>query len=533
MRKFLLSFLGVLTLGSAATKVSAQGAGNLSGDLMMNGNFFQRDSVIGAETDLYKKYLSGSEGWLTLRYSNYGFNGYLRLDVFNNSNLKTPTQAMSGFGIGAWSISKEIKGLTITGGYIYDQIGSGVLFRSYEDRGLLIDNALKGLHLKYRLDKHVTLKAFTGQSKNVFESYNPVIRGFNAEGDYDLGKKVHITPGAGVVNRTLDQESYTQIYNTISAYNSDKQFTPRYNMYAFSLYNTLSAGDFTWFFEGAYKTHEATFDSAAISLVDKPGNVFYTTLSWARKGIAINLTGKRTDHFSMRTSPFNGSANSGMVDWQPIVAQIRPQRLIARYTPAAQEVSELAGYANVLFSPTDNYDFTLSYTHINTIESSKLYREAYLEANIRSVKNFLIDIGAQYMEYNKEYYYGKIGLPVIKAFTPFTEITYLINSKSSIHLQGQYMHTKQDDGSWAFLGLEYAIAPKWSFAVSDMLNVAPTEHSVYKNQHFYNVFIARTQGAHRISLAYVKQVEGINCSGGVCRYEPAFSGLKVMITSSF
>src|SRR5690606_18702030 len=100
------------------------------------------------------------------------------------SNLYNPTQALSGFGIGAWSLSKDFKDLTITGGYIYDQIGSGILFRAYEDRGLLIDNALAGLHLRYRLTDNISLKAFSGQHKNIFDRYNPIVKGFNAEGDF-------------------------------------------------------------------------------------------------------------------------------------------------------------------------------------------------------------------------------------------------------------------------------------------------------------------------------------------------------------
>lgn len=511
---------------------AAQGGGTLSGDLMLNTNFFQRDSAIGAETELYKKYLSGAEGWLSMRYNHSGFTGFLRLDVFNNSNLKNPNEAMTAYGIGAWSLSKEVKGLTITGGSIYDQIGSGILFRAYEDRGLLIDNALMGLHLKYKVDDHITLKGFTGQQKNVLERFKPVIKGIAAEGDYNLGENVHITPGVGALNRTLDQANYTQIFNAVQSYPDSEMFTPRYNMYAFTGYNTLSAGDFTWYIEAAYKSKEAITDYTG-KLINKDGNIVFSTLGYARKGVAVNLTAKRTENFLMRTAPNEFTVNSGMINWQPIVAQIRPQRLIARYTPPSQDLSEKAGNINVLLSPNDNLDLNLSYTHINTLNNTKLYREAYAEANIRSVKNFLIDVGVQYMQYNIDYYLNKPGDPIINAITPFTEITYLVNNKSSFRVQAQYMHTQQDYGSWAFLALEYAIAPKWSFAVSDMYNVKGGVKDEFVGKHFYNVFVARTQGAHRISLAYVKQVEGINCTGGVCRYEPAFNGLKLMITSSF
>ncbi len=532
MKKIVLHSTAILTLAVAGLQeATAQGPGTFSGDLMLNGNFFQRDSAIGAAgNDLYDKFLSGGEGWLSLRYSNYGFTGFLRLDVFNNSNLRNPLEGMSGFGIGAWSINKEFKGLSITGGYIYDQIGSGIIFRSYEDRGLLIDNALAGLHLKYKLDEHITLKAFTGQQKNIFERYKPIIKGFNAEGDFNVGKSVHITPGVGIMNRTLDNESYTAVYNNILAYADEDRFTPKYNTYAITAYNTLSAGDFTWYIEGAYKTKEAINDYNA-KLVDKAGNIVFTTLSYARKGFAASFTGKRTENFVLRTSPNETAPNSGMVNWQPIVAQIRPQRLIARYTPASQDLSELAGNLNVLISPSENLDLNLSYTHINTLNDLKLYREVYGEANFRSDK-LLLDIGLQYMEYNQDYYQFKPGVPIIKAVTPFAEATYLFNSTNSLKIQAQTMFTKQDYGSWAFLALEYAIAPKWSFAVSDMYNFDPA-HEGSKDRHYYNVFVSRTQGAHRISLAYVKQVDGINCTGGVCRYEPAFSGVKLSITSSF
>jgi hypothetical protein len=40
-------------------------------------------------------------------------------------------------------------------------------------------------------------------------------------------------------------------------------------------------------------------------------------------------------------------------------------------------------------------------------------------------------------------------------------------------------------------------------------------------------------GRNRITLGYVRQVEGINCTGGVCRLEPAFNGVKATLTSSF
>jgi len=528
MRKIALLFL----LGIFSVKTYAQNAGTLSGDLMLNANFFKTDTSIGAGNNpLYDNYLSGGEAWLGVRYAYKGFTAYVRADAFHNSNLYNPTSAMSGFGLGAWSLSKEYHGLTATVGYIYDQIGSGILFRSYENRGLLIDNALVGLELKYNLTNNVTLKGFTGQQKNVanFGRYNPIIKGFNAEGDFNIGSNVHLLPGVGVLNRTLDQNSMDAVASAVNSQDVSTRFVPMYNTYAFTGYNTLTVGDFSWYLECAYKTHEAIV-SATNLLVDKPGNVEFTTLGWARKGIAVNLTAKRTENFVMRTSP-NELLIRGIINWQPIVARLRPQRLMARYTPASQDLSEQAYCADVLIAPNDDITLTLTGTYINTLNNVELYREGYIEADYRGLDKWIFNGGLQYMEYNQELYQVKPGVPIIKALTPFVEATYRITTKQSIRVEAEYMSTKQDYGSWAFLLLEYTLAPKFSFAVSDMYNIEPTPG--HQANHYYNIFAAYTQGPHRFTLAYVKQVDGINCTGGVCRYEPAFSGVKLGITSTF
>jgi len=518
--------------------ISVFGQGTFSGDLMMNLNFFQRDSSIkAANNPLYDNYLSGSEGWLNLRYSNNdkGISVFARVDAFNNSNLYNPSQAMTGFGLGAWGATKQFKDLTITAGYIYDQIGSGALFRAYEDRGLLIDNALVGLELKYKLTDNILLKGFTGQQKNVSRTgqaspyYGPIIKGFNAEGDFTIKSKIHILPGIGMLNRTLDAASMASVAATINNQDTGSRFEPMYNMYAFTVYNTLTIGDFSWYAEGAYKTHEAILVNGG--LIDKPGNLQFTTIGYAKKGIAINLTGKRTENFVMRTSP-NEVLTNGMLNWQPIVARIRPERLMARYTPASQDVSEQAGGIDVLISPKDNLSYTFNYAHINTLDNVALYREIYGEVNYQN-NTWVVQGGIQYMQYNQEVYQVKPGVPMIFAFTPFGEITYRFTPKKSLRFEAQYMSTKQDYGSWIFALLEYDIAPKWAISFSDMYNVTPNYAVVAKANNYYNLYVAYTKGPHRFSLAYVKQVDGINCAGGVCRYEPAFSGVKGTVTSSF
>ena len=528
MKKLLL----ICVLFSSINTFAQQG--NLSGDLMMSMNFFQRDTNIkAAGNPLYDNLLSGGEGWLGLRYSGNGFTGTVRFDGFNNSNLQKPTSALTAAGIGMFSLSKEYKNMTITAGHIYDQIGSGIIFRAYEDRGLLIDNALFGMHLKYKINNNLTAKGFTGQLKKLFERYNPVIKGANIEGDLDLGKKAHITPGIGVVNRTMDQASMDYVVATINAMPLADRFAPTYNNLAATFYNTLNYGDFSWYVEAATKSKEAMLYNT--NFKNLAGTVLYSTVGFAKAKWGLNASFKHSENFELRTSP-KEILLQGIYNWQPIIAQIRPQRLIARYTPPSQ-FSESGGSISGLLSPNENISINASYTKINSLDTgATLFREVFAEAEIRSVPNFIFHFGAQYLLYNQFIYQQKTNkelYPDVNAITPFMEIIYKINNKKSIRSELQYMNTKQDYGSWAFALLEFNIAPKWSFAVSDMYNIKPNKKQVSKAHHYPNIFIARSVGPHRFTAQYVKQVDGINCTGGVCRYEPAFSGFKLGIISTF
>jgi hypothetical protein len=91
--------------------------------------------------------------------------------------------------------------------------------------------------------------------------------------------------------------------------------------------------------------------------------------------------------------------------------------------------------------------------------------------------------------------------------------------------------TEQDKGDFAFGLIELNLAPRYSFAVSDMLNTRPTEGN--KMIHYYSVFAAYTENQTRFTAGYAKQVAGVVCTGGVCRVEPAFSGFRFGLSTNF
>jgi hypothetical protein len=538
----------------------AQDGSRLTGSLQANGNIFIRDSLIGAANiPQYERQFFGGESWLALNYNNWGFDIGVRYDLFNNSNLLNPTDSYTDQGIGMWYVSKTINKLKITGGYIYDQIGSGMIFRSWEDRALLIDNALKGIRLVYDITPDITIKGFSGRQKNLFDTYSSVLSGINADGFFSFGEtgNVSISPGIGLVHKNMDDRTISNLVNTLSTYHPNDKIGAKYNTYSFTMYNTLNVGNFTWYVEGALKSREVFFDPEAErtlfsggttrgKFVFEPGNIIYSSVSYATEGLGITLEAKRTENFSSRTDPFVG-LNRGMINYLPPMAKLHTYRLKSRYLPATLELDEQAIQLETRYSPNDKWTFGLAVSNITRLNNDLLYRDIDFEFNYKASNKMLIMWGLQFQTYNQEVYQEKPDVPLIDAFIPYFELLYKLDRKKSLRFEAQYMYVgmdekagfRQDYGQWLFAQVEYSIAPNWTFTVSDMYNVDPGKLSPSDANgkklriHYPRFDVFFNHKNNRYSLSYVKQVEGIVCTGGICRLEPAFNGVRFTISSTF
>ncbi len=515
------------------------GAQMISGSLETRANFFIRDSTIGAaNTPQYDRQLYGAESWLYLNYSNWGFDFQLRYDLFNNSNLRDPNASLTNQGLGMFQIRKKMDKLDITAGYIYDQIASGIIYRAYEDRSQLIDNALKGVRLIYRWNDNWAAKAFTGRQKRLFEEYQSVIKGFSLDGYIPFGGEERtwsLAPGFGLVNRTFDDATMRSVVAALETYDSSRVFIPKHNAYAMSLYNLLAAPSFSWYAELALKLNDTQNDPVLERMIGDNGILMYTSFSYYMPGFAITVEGKRTKAFDYRTRP-QEVLNRGQINFIPPLARENSYRLTTRYQPATQFVGEQGGQVTLQYSPHNKLIFELNFSTIYDLDNTLLYRELYFQNTIRRKRKWTLTSGLQVLSYNQDRYQVKPGVPMVEAIVPFAEFQYKFDRKKSLKLDLEYMATDQDLGSWVFALLEYAVAPHWSFELSDMYNLASDQipaNTTGINKHYPTAGIVYAKHANRFSLRYVKQVEGIVCSGGICRLEPAFSGFRFTVNSSF
>lgn len=545
------------TAQEAETEQSSQNQGRLSGNLQLNGNFFMRDSAIGAaNTPQYDRQLFGADAWLNLNYQNWGFDFGLRFDMFNNSNLLNPTDSYTKSGIGRWYISKKINKLGITGGYIYDIIGSGIIFRAYEERALAIDQALYGLKVSYDLSPNWRVKGFVGRQKQQFDAYQSVIRGAAIDGFIGSdSSKVALAPGFGVVARTLDDGSMNNLVATLNTYAKQDAFTPKYNTYAFTVYNTLTAGPFSWYLEGAYKSADAFVDpfkervtvggqTVTGRYVQGKGSVVYSSLSFAKSGLGLTVEGKRTENFDFRTRPQEEGVR-GLMHYIPPMARVNTYRLLARYAAATQFVGEQAFQMDASYKVNKKLNLSANFSNITNLDGDQLYREIFTEIYYKYQHKWTLTTGVQLQQYNQEVYYGKPDAPLLETVTPYVDFLYKFNPKTSVRFESQYMNMSKDHGirsdygNWLFALTEFTLAPHWAITLSDMFNIdpgklSPTDENGKKDKiHYPRIDVYYTHHANRFSVSYVKQVEGIVCSGGICRLEPAFSGVKMSVNSTF
>jgi Family of unknown function (DUF6029) len=539
----------VICLESLAQS-NSEPKGSLSGSLDLNANVFLKDSSINAfNIPQYEKQFFGGESWLNLRYDYGSLSAGLRYDFFLNSNIPDPNNSFTQNGIGRWYVSKKFDKIDVNVGYLYDQIGSGTIYRAYESRPLFIDNALLGVSLKFKLFDNLTIKALGGQQKNAFDVYSGSIKGINV--DYFLSKgeesPLTLAPGLGFVNKTLSDEIMDKVVRALSSYLPVDRFGPVFNSYAFTAYNTLTYKNISWYVEGSLKKDDIYFNNFAQKseasgattrgkFQNTSGSVLYTTIGYAGDVVGLTLEAKRTENFVFRTDPTQRLLR-GYITYLPPMNRQNTYRLTARYSPFTQEISELAFQLDYKHRWSKKLNHNINLSWMNTKEGQKLYREIYADFNYKPNTAWNITGGFQHVQYNQEIYEEKPGVPIVNTYVPFTDILYKINRKNSIRFETQYMFTQQDFGSWIHSLAEYTIAPQWFFEASVMYNTVPKRTLIGATEPekiaYPSFGVTHIAGQNRLQLRYVKQVEGIVCSGGICRLEPAFSGIRFSLNSQF
>ena len=445
--------------------------------------------------------------------------------------------------------------LEVTLGDFYDQFGSGLIFRSYEERSLGIDNSIRGARIAATPFKGVRFKILEGIQRRYWDwDTDSWVAGTDLEIDINQysqkmrDNNVSWTIGGSYVLVNYEKNDQVVIPGTNYELNLPS------NVNAFDVRSSLTVGNYNILAEYAWRSQDPSFDNGYIY---RRGSAVLLSASYSSKGVSALVQAKRSENMSFRSNR-SITGISGFINNMPAFAYQHTYSLPALYPYATQ-----AAPGEWAFQGEFGYNFKrhtalggkygtkmkLNISHIRGLDKSPVepvngtlmgtdgyetsffktgelyYQDINVQMEKKLSKSFKLNLMYMNQKYNKTVIEGEGGM--VKSNIAVAEGKYQINKKFTLRSELQYLWTNEDQGDWAFGLVELSALPYLMFTLSDMWNTGET------NQHYYMGSVTATYKAHRLMLGYGRTRAGYNCSGGVCRYVPASKGVNISYNYTF
>ena len=277
--------LGFLIL--FASKIIGQNNSNglVSGNIQTIGQYYQEDTIINAALP---EHLYGFNGFANINYQKGDFRAGIRYESYLNT-LEGYPSTFSGIGIGYRYLSWNSDNLGVTIGNFYDQFGSGMIFRAYEERQLGIDNSLDGIRINYKPLKGVNLKGMIGKQRHRFDdgliNGNGIVRAIDGE----LNINELFDSANNWKLKTILGGSFVSKFNTD---NNTTLFNMPKNVGASSLRLNLRYKRLRFSGEYVYKINDPYPDNQNdnFNYIYKNGEGILLNLGYSKKGFAIDFS---------------------------------------------------------------------------------------------------------------------------------------------------------------------------------------------------------------------------------------------------
>ena len=551
---FLFSFL-LLFVSPASAQDKVTLTGSIQSDIMLP----QNDSIIGAE----KTEDVVTNTYVTLQLNSKYVDAGARLEYLEHP-MPGYEGDFKGWGVPHFYVKGRLGMAELTAGTFYEQFGSGFILRTYEERSLGIDNSLLGGRLVLKPTDGVTVKLLSGKQRRYWNWNKSLVSGADVEVSLDewipsLKKSnTRLMIGGSWVNRyeNNEEEIFVDPFHKVNF--------PKY-VNAWDVRVSLNHGPWSVLAEYAQKGDDPSY---ANGYIFRKGSVAMLSGSYSKKGLSILLQAKRSDNMSFKST---GNASkaigvSSSIGHLLAFTQDHTYTLAAKYPYATQVADgEWAYQAEVGYNFKRNttlggkYGMTVKMNYslvkaidrkfddelpFNTLAGSMKYggtdgysssffkwggQTYYQDLNFQLTRKLTKDFKLFLMYMNQRYNKGKIenhgGMVHNDIFV--ADGKYQFTPKVALRGELQYMESTDDDGNWLFGLLELSLVPHWMITLSD-------EYRVNKEHvHYYMAQVTFTTGAHRVQLGYGREIDGYNCSGGVCRYVPASKGLKLSYNYNF
>jgi len=496
-----------------------------------------------------------ANNYLLLNYSYGKFSAGLQYESYLPSALLGYSPDFDGDnGVALFYANYKDEKLDVTAGYFYEQFGNGLLLRSWEDRQLGINTAIRGVRVKYDPYSFLNLTVLSGQVRDAFELSEGIVTGLDS--NFDIGSAASLDAldlrvGLSYVNRFQAQGTNQQLPSNVGAYGARLDF---------------GIGNFYGGVEAGIKDEDVIANEGVLvsnRLYD--GTALQVNLGYSQKGLGINTTFRRLENFAFYSDRLaeGNLFNQQLINFTPGLTKQQDYLLtnIYVYNPQPriltdnleQRVGEVGGQIDVFFSfPKEtllgkyntkvaanmsywggldtNFNEDLSYDVEFIGSGDRYYRDINFEIKNRWSKRFNSVITFQNVITDKGIFSGgPLGQQGdIEATIAVLEGTIKFEKGRSLRLVGQHLWTEQDQKNWAAFVTEYNFNSSFSVYTANSYNYGGEGQLLY-----YNVGGSYTKENKRLGVNFGRQRGGLICVGGVCRFVPANNGLTINLAVNF
>ena len=543
MNRLILFFLILYCWGS-----KSQQKNNLYGSFFSNGVYYgeseDNDFNEDLRTNNYLKldYLVGEKWNFDLQIESYAIDG--RLQNFSE-NLK-------GTFISTFSANYKINNLKFSVGSIYDQFGSGLVFRTWEDRQLGINNSIWGVRTTYSTEKF-NLTGLAGKQKKGKINSDGFVYGFDADlmlfENFDNYKSLNL--GLSYVGRSEPEIEYS--FNNLTSAISARV---DYNSESFYInYEHVSKS----------KDGIVQFGSVNENFI-KNGKADLMNFGLFKSGFGLDINLRRMENMSFFSdrNEFGKEYLEATLNYLPALTKQHDYLLtninvyvaqpnVSFQDPELMKSGEI-GYQVDLFynfkkgSPlggkygtklsfnsalwynlggdydynNQNYntsflDFDEKYFSEQSIELSKKFNNKY-NATLLYVNRY----------YNKRFVEEKSG--EVNSQIIVLDNTLKFGNKKSLKFDIQHLSNDDDQKNWFGYGIEYNLNYNISVYHSNIVNYG---NEIEGKPSYYSTGISYSKNSTRLSTSFGKERGGYNCYGGICKYIPEFKGISFSVSTTF
>ena len=542
--------------------LSAQEKNNFYGGFESNAQWYLNDSGLRDKFDeptVSPENPLRSNNYLNLNYKFSNFTAGIQTESYQEKALLNYNPGYQKTNIGTYFLNYKNEKIDLTAGYFYEQFGSGLLFRGWEDRNLGINNALRGGRVIFKPTKFITLKSVYGQQRTGFNVANSTIYGSDFEiilSDLLKYQTTELSLGLTYVGRDEKTDIVNQNFKSLT-----NAFGARLNFNQNSFYVSS---------EFNFKANDAVVQ--VINQVNnnfiKPGSALLINTGFSKKGFGVDVTFRRLENmtfYSERAAKGN-AFNDKIVNFVPSLTKQHHYNLANIYPYQAQpnvrlldeslvKAGEIGGQIDVFYNFAKNTvlggktgtKIAANISNWNAlggtfnITNPKDYKTDFIGFGKKYYSDYNFEIEKKWnkkwqssLSYINQYYNEKLiteTLGLVHANIIGAESTYKFNSGKSIRFLGEHLWADSDKKNWAASTVEFNANSRISVYVSDMFNYGNDE--TFLRNHYYNVGGSFRKNATRIALNYGRQRGGLVCVGGVCRFVPESTGLSLSLNTAF